>query len=125
MELNSLLEVYIDYLSLKCKDLIIDEIGHCGHENLLFYIVLNKNTNKFVMFGSFPQEFFNKRIKKDITRYRRSLFMAYPLNAENQIMSKKNFDKLIVDFEGGKITDEEYYITDDIHKLLDYLIIDL
>lgn len=91
---NSLVEVYLHWLlDNGCE---IDKVGHIQeNKNLGMYYIWDKETERYIIIASDITGFTDKRIKKQLIRYKKSLVIFYPLEEKWAKLTDKSYDECL------------------------------
>lgn len=90
-DINSLVEVYLTYFTDRMYE--IDKIGYLSEESGFgIYFIWSKRTNNFCVLSTDYSRFSDKRIKKNITRYKNSTFFFYPMCEYEKKFTEDSFD---------------------------------
>ena len=91
---NALAEVYLHWLlDNGCE---IDKVGYIQeNKNLGMYYIWDVETERYVIIASDITGFKDKRIKKQLTRYKRSLIIFYPLEEEWSKLTEKSYEECL------------------------------
>jgi hypothetical protein len=94
LDKNSLVEVYLHWLLDNNHE--VDSVGHIeDFPKLGIYYVWNKKTNKYFLISSDYNVYKDKRIKKPLTRYKKSVTMFYTLDEEWQKLTDKSYEQVL------------------------------
>lgn len=91
---NTLIEVYLHWLlDNGCE---INRVGHIHeNENLGMYYVWDKRTEKYIVIASDWAGYIDKRIKKELTRYKKALIIFYPMEKEWFKKTEKSLEETL------------------------------
>jgi hypothetical protein len=91
---NSLVEVYLHWLLDNRHE--VDKVGHIDEfNNLGIYHVWNKHTNKYFILASNYDVYKDKRIKKPLSRYKKSVTMFFTTEKEWQKVTDKSYEEVL------------------------------
>ena len=98
---NSLIEVYIHWF-IDGRDFEIDKLGHISdNEDLGIYLIWNKHNQKFCILTTDWSYYTDKRIKKPLTRYKKSTTFFYPMEEEWDSLGEGIIEEVLVFLGGG------------------------
>lgn len=110
---NALIEVYLHWF-LKLGNCEIDRMGYVGqNENFGIYFIWDKKTEKYCILTTDWVSYNDKRIKKPMTRYKKSTVFFYPIEDQHNKLNEETFAGVIEFVKGtGKspiyFCDSEY-----------------
>ena len=91
---NSLVEVYLHWLLNNGNE--VDKVGHIeDYPDLGIYYIWNKKTNKYCIITSDYTTYKDKRIKKPLTRYKKSVTMFFTFEEEWQKLTEKSYEEVL------------------------------
>lgn len=91
---NSLVEVYLHWLLNNGNE--VDKVGHIeDYPDLGIYYIWNKKTNKYFIISSDYTTYKDKRIKKPLTRYKKSVTMFFTFEEEWQKLTEKSYEEVL------------------------------
>ncbi len=91
---NSLVEVYLHWLLNNGNE--VDRVGHIEEfPDLGIYYIWNKKTNKYFIISSDYTTYKDKRIKKPLTRYKKSVTMFFTFEEEWQKLTEKSYEEVL------------------------------
>jgi len=93
---NSLIEVYLESF-LSSGQYIIENLGHIGdNKDLRIYYIINKNTKKYCLLTTDWAIYNDKRIKKPLTRYKKSITFFYPMEMEWATLNNETKTEIVM-----------------------------
>jgi len=91
---NSLVEVYIHWLLDNGHE--VDKIGHIKEfKDLGIYYCWHKDTNKFCVIATDYDYYVDKRVKKPLTKYKRSICFFYTMEEAWSKLTEKSYDETL------------------------------
>lgn len=91
---NSLVEVYLHWLLENGNE--VDKVGHIeDNTDLGIYYVWNKRTNNFFILSTDYDLYNDKRIKKPLTRYKKSVVMFFTLDEKWKKLTDKSYEEVL------------------------------
>jgi hypothetical protein len=111
---NSLVETYIHwFLNQRIYD--VECVGHIDdeHSGLGIYLIINKDTGRYCLLTTDWIYYNDKRIKKPLTRFKKSTTFFYPNNEGWDKITNVVYNELIK-FMSGMENKIDFYDTDDM-----------